>query len=435
MDGSGAPQAADVRVSTRYRAYVLALLVAVGIVGWVDRNVFAILLQSIKLEFALSDTALGLLGGVAFGVFYATLGLPVAWLADRCDRRVLIAGALALWSAMTAVCGLAAGFGTLFLARVGVGLGEAGGAPPSVSLVTDYFEPARRAFALGILYLYIPGGFVVGFLLGGWLDALVGWRMAFLAVGLPGIGLALLVLLTLREPPAGAEPSARTAPPLLDTLRYFLARPTLWHVPLGGALHGIGAFAAAVWLPAFLMRTFGISSATAGVWLALAYGGGGVLGVVCGGYVADRIVAHTGDPRWYALWPAALLLATLPCTISLYLAGSASMAVAALVAGAVLNHALLGPVTALMQNLAGPGRRAVAAAFYLFLVNLVSMGVGPVAVGALSDAFGVRLGDAAALRYALLTVITISTVLAIAHFLLAARNVRADLERVPDARP
>jgi predicted MFS family arabinose efflux permease len=434
MDGSTrlAPPIRTSPASTRYRAYVLGVLVAVGIVGWVDRNVFAILLESIKTELVLSDTALGLLGGVAFGLFYATLGLPVAWLADRCERRSLLAAALALWSLMTAACGLASGFVGLFLARVGVGVGEAGGAPASVSLVADYFAPERRAFALGVLYLYVPGGFVVGYLIGGWLDDLVGWRTALLLIGLPGLALAVLVRATLREPPRGRpERESSPVPPLLDTLRYFWARRTLRHVPLAGAIHGIGAFAAALWLPAFYMRTFDVSSTTAGLWLALAYGGGGIVGVVAGGQLADRIVARTRDQRWYALWPAAVLLGTVPCTLALYLTDSAPLAVAAAIAGALLGHAFLGPVGALMQNLAGPKRRATAAAFYLFLVNLVSMGCGPVAVGLISDGLSARLGDDA-LRYALLVIVTVTTLLAAWHFVLAARTVKSDLALAGD---
>jgi MFS family permease len=424
MDGSS-PPIAEVRAwhaSPRYRAYVLALLVLVGVVAWVDRNVFAVLLQSIKVEFALSDTALGLLGGVAFGVFYATLGLPVAWLADRYDRRALLAGALALWSAFTAACSLATGAVSLFLARVGVGVGEAGGSPPSVSLVADYFPRERRAFALGVLYLYIPLGFVVGYLVGGWLNDRVGWRAACLWLGLPGIALAVLVRLTLREPPrsVGGGPAP---PPLLATLRSFAARPALRQLPLGGAAHGVGAFAAALWLPAYFMRTFEMSSAAAGAWLALAYGLGGALGVASGGYLADALVARTRDQRWYALWPVALLLASVPVTLVLYLAAAPSMAFAALLAGAFLGHAFLGPVAALLQNLAGPERRAVAAAFYVFLVNLVSMGLGPVAVGYLSDTFTARLG-VDALRYALLSVVVTTTLLSALHFYLAARALR-----------
>jgi predicted MFS family arabinose efflux permease len=435
MDGSS-PPIAEVRAwhaSPRYRAYVLALLVLVGVVAWVDRNVFAVLLQSIKVEFALSDTALGLLGGVAFGVFYATLGLPVAWLADRYDRRTLLAGALALWSAFTAACSLATGAASLFLARVGVGVGEAGGSPPSVSLVADYFPRERRAFALGVLYLYIPLGFVVGYLLGGWLNDRVGWRAACLWLGLPGVALAVLVRLTLREPPRGEAHGAAPPPPLLVTLRSFVSRPALRQLPLGGAAHGAGAFAAALWLPAYFMRTFEMSSAAAGAWLALAYGLGGALGVSCGGYLADALVARTRDQRWYALWPVALLLASVPVTLVLYLAAAPGVAVAALLAGTFLGHAFLGPVAALLQNLAGPERRAVAAAFYVFLVNLVSMGLGPVAVGYLSDAFAARLG-VDALRYALLAVVMATTLLAALHFSLAARALRHEPLLADDAR-
>ncbi len=424
MDASGGVRA------RAYRAYVLALLVTVGIVGWVDRNVFAVLLQSIKADLALSDTELGLLGGVAFGVFYAGVGLPVAWLADRFSRSSLIAVALGLWSVMTAACGLAGGFASLFLARVGVGVGEAGGSPPSQSLIADYFPPARRARALGVFYLYIPCGFVAGYLSGGWLNELVGWRLTFLIVGVPGVLLALVVRFTLLEPPRGHADGARdveTVPDLVSTIRYFLGCPTLRHLPLAGAVHGIGAFAAAVWLPAYFMRTFEVTSATAGAWMAIAYGCGGSVGVLCGGHIADAIVRRTGDPRWYAWGCAGVILATLPCTLLLYLTHDRVVAVGSLIAATLLGHMFLGPVAALLQNLAGVRRRATAAAFYLFLVNLVSMGLGPVAVGIASDYFSARFMEGA-LRYALLAIVATTTALASMHFLLAARTLRRDLE-------
>jgi predicted MFS family arabinose efflux permease len=416
--------------SPLYRGYVLALLVSVGIAGWVDRNVLAALLQSIKLDLAFSDTELGLLGGIAFGVFYATVGLPIAWLADRSDRRSLIAAAVGLWSVMTAACGLAGGFFALFMARVGVGIGEAGGSPPSQSLVSDYFGPDRRGRAFGVLYLQIPLGFVVGYWLGGWLDGLVGWRVTFLIVGLPGVALALLVRLTLREPPrghsdtAGRSEAANTS--LATTIRFFVAQRPLRYLSLAGAAHGIGAFAAALWLPAYFMRTFAVTGATAGAWLALAYGCGGTAGVLCGGQIADALVRNTRNARWYAWGCSAVIAATLPCTALTYLAGVPTVAVAALVIATFLGHMFLGPVAALLQSLAGARRRAMVAAFYLFLVNLISVGIGPTAVGFASDRFAASFGNDA-LRWALFTVVTLTSILASGLFWFAGRTVSRDL--------
>jgi MFS family permease len=418
-------------VSPFYRVYVLALLVSVGIAGWVDRNVLAALLQSIKVDLAFSDTELGLLGGVAFGLFYATVGLPIAWLADRSDRRSLIAAAVGLWSVMTAACGLAAGFTTLFLSRVGVGIGEAGGSPPSQSLVSDYFGPERRARAFGMLYLQIPLGFVVGYWLGGWLDGLFGWRLTFLLVGLPGVALAILVRLTLREPPRGHAEVVNAAetpnPSLAATIRFFITQPALRYLALAGAAHGIGAFAAALWLPAYFIRTFAVTGATAGGWLALAYGCGGTAGVLCGGQLADALVRNTKDARWYAWGCSSVIAATLPCTALVYLADTPALAIAALVLTTLLGHMFLGPVTALLQSLAGIRRRAMVAAFYLFLVNLVSMGLGPTAVGLASDAFAATLGNDA-LRWALFAVVALASALASGLFCVAARNVPRNLD-------
>jgi len=427
---AGAPSA-HFSATRAYRGYVLALLVAVGVVGWIDRNVFAVLLESIKLDLGLSDTELGLLGGAAFGVFYAAVGLPVAWLADRGNRSLLLAAALGLFSLMTAACGLATGFASLFLARMGVGIGEAGGAPPSQSLVSDYFPPERRAFALGILYLYIPLGFLVGFALGGSLGEALGWRLAFVVVGLPGVLLALVVRLTLAEPPRGfsegtAAPPSRAA--FVATLRWFLERPSLRHLPLAGAAHGLGAFAAAVWLPSYFVRVYDIGPAEAGMWMAIAYGGGGGIGVLSGGYLADRIVRSRGDARWYAWGSAAAVAASVPCALLLYLTDRPAVAVTALLAAMTLGHMFIGPVTAMMQSLAGIERRATAAAVYLLLVNLVSMGLGPVAVGLISDALGPRLG-ADALRFALLAIVAGTGLWSAAHLLRVGKTLRGDLER------
>lgn len=431
LAGVSVARSGDAAVGTRrYRAYVLGVLVLVNVVAWVDRNVLAVLLESIKLEFLLSDTQLGLLGGAAFGIFYAAFGLPVAWLADKFDRSHIISAALSLWSSMTALCGLATGFVPLFLARIGVGVGEAGASPPSQSLIADYFPPERRAFAMGVFYLFIPLGFVIGFLGGGWMNEYLGWRPAFFVVGLPGLALAALVKLTLCEPPRGyseRRDDPEVVPRLRSTLRFFWAKRTLRHLPLAGAIHGIGAFAAAVWLPSYLIRTFGMGSGEAGSWMALAYGLGGGLGVLAGGTLTDWAARRSGDRRWYAWSSAAMLLASVPCSVVVFLAGSAEIAVAALIASTLLGHMFLGPVTAAVQGLAGIRRRAVAAALYLFLVNLVSTGLGPLVVGFASDALSPRWGTDS-LRYSLLGIVVASSLWAAGHFVLAARTLREEFE-------
>ena len=416
-------------VSNTYRYYVLALLVAVGVCSWVDRNVFSVLLESIKLEFSFSDTQLGLLGGVAFGLFYASVGLPIAYLADRYNRRNIIAIALFLWSIMTTLSGAAIGFVSLFLVRIGVGVGEAGGAPPSQSLVSDYFPPEKRGFAMGILYLYIPLGFLVGFLLGGWIDQFFGWRKAFFVVGVPGVILSILLRLTLREPPRGHAEGVRDSgvtPSLFSTVRYFCSRPSMRHIPLAGAIHGIGAWAMGVWLPAYFIRVHGMGSGEVGTWMALIYGFGGGVGVLYGGHLSDRLVKKTGDERWYMWLSALAVLVSAPFAFLIFLPKTPLPALLFLIVPITVMHMFLGPIIAMIQGLAGLRRRAVAAAFYLFLANLVSMGVGPVIVGMVSDYFNARYGNES-LRYALLVTVFVTFLWSSIHFFLSTRTLREDL--------
>lgn len=416
--------------SNAYRNYVLVLLITVGIFSWVDRNIFSILLEAIKHDFHFSDTQLGLLGGIAFGLFYASVGLPIAWLADRYNRRNIIAIALGLWSTTTALCGLATGFWTLFLARMGVGIGEAGGSPPAQSLISDYFPPERRGFALGVYFMLIPLGFLVGFLVGGWVNQFFGWRTAFLVVGVPGLILALLLRFTLREPPRGHSENLNHSappPPILSTIRYFLSRPSLRHLPLAGAIHGVGAWGAGVWMPAYFIRVHGMTSGQVGTWLALIFGIAGSIGAFYGGYIADFIVKRTGDVRWSAWFCSIVLLLTLPFSILVYLWPTPIPALLFFIFPILVGHMFLGPVTGMIQNLAGVKRRAMAAAFYLFLANLIAMGGGPLIIGVISDVFHARFGDNS-LRYSLLVLTLITTVWASVHFFLAARTLKDDME-------
>jgi predicted MFS family arabinose efflux permease len=427
-------QAVPFNLSTLYGGYVLGVLLLVGLASWVDRQVFSIVLESMKHEMRFSDTQLGLLGGIAFGLFYAAVGLPIAAYADRLNRRNIISGAVLLWSVMTSFCGLASGFGSLFLTRMGVGIGEAGGSAPSQSLLSDYFPPEKRAFAMGVFFSHVPLGYVIAYALGAWSNVSLGWRGTFIAFGIPGLLLAMLVRLTVRELPRGYSERVRVpraAPTLPEAIRYFLSRPSLRHLPMVGAAHGIGAFGAAVWMPAYFMRVHSMTVVEVGASLALIMGVVGLLGTLAGGYLSDLLVKKTGDARWYMWLPAIMLVTSIPFTILMYSSASPVVALAFYVVPALANHMLLGPVTASMQNLAGTRRRALVAAFYLFLVNLVAMGLGPFIVGALSDTFQAAWGNAS-LRYTLLVLVSTTCAWASIHLLLAARTINQDIAYARD---
>jgi predicted MFS family arabinose efflux permease len=418
-----------------YRRYALALLLAVYVCNFVDRQILSVLLQSIKREFSFSDTQLGLLGGIAFALFYSLLGLPLAALADRLNRRNLIAIALGLWSAMTAACGFASGFVSLFLARVGVGIGEAGGLPPSYSLISDYFPPARRGTALAVFGMGIPLGVLCGFLVGGWINQYFGWRAAFRVVGIPGVLLAALLALTLREPPRGrydTGPAAAAAPGIIATARYLWARRACRHLCAAGALYGLAMWGAGVWQPAFFMRVHGMSSAQVGTWLALVFGLSGASGALLGGTLGDRLHQASGDPRWYTWISAGGVLVSLPFVFLVYLWPTPVPALLFLIVPTIFGHMYLGPASALLLGIAGPRRRAVATALFALALNLVSMGLGPLLVGLSSDHLQPRFGDAA-LRYSILALVATATAWAAVHFLCAARTLRADLAAVDAA--
>jgi predicted MFS family arabinose efflux permease len=417
------------QVTAGYRRYVLGLLLLVYVFNFVDRQILSVLLEPIKREFSLSDTQLGLLGGIAFALFYSIVGFPMAWLADRFNRRNIIAVALGLWSAMTAVCGLATGFPSLFLARVGVGIGEAGGMPPSYSLISDYFPPERRGTALAVFGMGIPLGVLTGFLLGGWVNEFFGWRAAFRVVGIPGIIVALVVGLTLREPPRGifdGERSVGAPPSIWATARHLWARPACRHLCMAGALYGLAAWGAGVWQPSFFMRVHGMSSGEAGTWLALVFGLSGATGAFVGGALSDRLYRATGDARWYTWISAGGVLVSIPFVFLVYTWPTPVPALLFLIVPTIFGHMYLGPSMALLLGIAGARRRAVASAIYALILNLLSMGFGPLLIGLSSDHLQPRFGNAG-LRYSILTLVVVATSWAAIHFLLAARTIRADL--------
>jgi predicted MFS family arabinose efflux permease len=410
-------------------AYVLLLLWLTLLLRFIDLQIVAVLLEPLKAEFRLTDTQLGLLGGFAFAIFYGLLGLPVAWIADRYCRKNLIAIAVGVWSLMTALCAGAGSFGQLLLARIGVGVGEAGGTPPAFSLLSDYVPPARRATAFAIVNSSQPIGVFCGLLIGGWIAASYGWRMAFLAAGIPGVVLAVVIWTTLREPPRGRfEPRVPVvAGDVREVARYLFGLASYRHLVAANTLALVGAAGGGVWIPSYFMRVHGMSLPETASWLAIIYGCAGTLGVIIGGAIADRLVSAGKQRRvgWYAWVPALSLIAVLPFSGIVFLAPEKTLALSAHVFGVILMHAWLGPHHATIQSLAGPARRSMATAINLLIVNVVGLGSGPLIVGMLNDALAPTLG-AEAIRYSLLGVVALSFTWAAAHFWLAGRTLNKD---------
>jgi predicted MFS family arabinose efflux permease len=425
---ASAAAGSEFRVSRAYLYYVIAVLWVVMLLRFVDLQIVAVLLEPIRREFEVSDTLLGFMTGSAFAIFYGTLGVPVAWLADRYNRRNIIAAAVGLWSAMTAVCGLAGSFTALFFARMGVGVGEAGGQPPAYSLVSDYVAPEKRSSIFAILNSAVPFGVFCGFIIGGWVSQHYGWRAAFMVVGLPGVLIALLIWFTVREPPRGfSENRTNVATvPLGETFGYLWRTRSYRHLVLATAIFTLGAIGSGIWIPSFFVRVHGMANAEVAVWLAFIYGGGGVLGAMLGGFLADRLVARDNDKRWYAWLSGIAAAAILPFSFFVYLWPDPITALLVHIGTTILMHSWMGPAYGTVQSLAGVTRRAMAAAINGLAVNLLALGFGPLIVGAASDYFNARYGENS-LRYSILTVVVVCYSWAALHFLLASRTLRQDL--------
>lgn len=413
------------------RHYVLGLLTFVYVFNFADRQILAILLQPIKEELLLSDTQLGFLSGIAFALFYVTLGLPIARLADRKKRVNIIAVSIAIWSLMTAVCGFATSFFQLLLARIGVGIGEAGCTPPAHSLISDYFRTEERSAALGVYSLGMSVGGFLGILLGGWIAELYGWRMAFFVVAVPGIFLAVLVKLTIKEPARGMADGVKSdsgadgedVPAFLDVLRFLWARKSFRHATLGTSLLAATGFGSATWLPPFLYRVHGMSLGEIGTWLALITVVGGATGTMAGGFFGGRLIAR--DVRWHVWLPGIVMLAGIPFSIIGLLAGSKYLALGMFLIPTFLHSMYVGPTMALIQRQAPLRMRAMAVAVFFFFTNLIGMGGGPLLIGFISDMMTASFAENA-LRYALLSMM-VFTVWSGLHYLWAARYVTRDL--------
>ena len=395
-------------MSTAYRAYVLALLVVVYTFNFIDRVIVGILAEPIKRDLALTDTQLALMGGAAFALFYTLLGVPVARLADRASRTWIMTGALALWSGFTSLCGQAQSFAQLLLARVGVGVGEAGGVAPAFSLISDYFPPRQRARALAVFSFGVPIGSGLGTLLGGLVASWVDWRVAFLAVGAGGLLLAPVFRLTVREPerggldgpalPSAAGPSPAARRSLAEVLRMLAGKPSFLLLTLGASSSSVVGYGLLFWTPSFFMRSHGLSLAQTAWFVGLGTLAFGVAGIWLGGWAADRFGARHKPA--YALVPALLLVSIVPFLVAGALVPSVVAALALFSVPMALNAGWTGPVYSTLQHLVVPQVRATASAVFLFMINLIGIGGGTLFVGALSDYLAPRFGHDA-LRYAL----------------------------------
>lgn len=419
------------RFSPAYRNYALAVLFMGYVVNFIDRSILAILLEPIKLDLELNDTQLGLLGGLAFALFYTTLGIPIAALADRWSRVKILSIAMIIWSGMTALCGMAQSFLMLLAARIGVGVGEAGASPPSHSLISDYFPIEKRATALSIYALGIPFGSMIGNLVGGWGAEELGWRHTFVLVGLPGILIALFIWFTLREPPRGmadaamAPSTSQAAPPVKQVLGLLWQRVSFRHLSVAAGLHSFVGYGAGTWNAPFLIRSHEMPIAEVGSWLAL-ISGIGAIGTFLGGYLADKLAARSQDRRWYLWVPGYATLAMVPFQFVAYLYGGIWAVIPCLGLVAVLGGMYLGPSFAMTQALVTLRMRALASATLLFMLNIIGMGLGPYLVGVASDLLAPEFATDS-LRYALCLAVLVN-VWAALHYFVGARSLRRDLQ-------
>jgi MFS family permease len=403
------------------RNYVLVLLLLAYIFNFVDRQIIGILAVSIKADLALSDTQLGLLGGLAFAIFYTGLGIPIALAADRWNRVKILSLGLALWSLFTALCGVSQNYWQLFIARMGVGVGEAGGVAPAYSLIADYFPETTRARALAIFACGIPIGSAIGVVAGGWIASHVDWRIAFIVVGLAGLPLALFIRLTVAEP---QRVGAVDVPPgLRAVLAVLIRKPSFWCLSFGSAFAAVPLYGLMFWLPSLLRRSFGLELLD----LSFYYGSiillGGIAGLWLGGLAGDRLGARK---QAYGLVPAATVLLAAPAYAIAIFAPNLVIGWILLLIPQALAMVYVGPVVAAIQQVVPPAMRATASAIYLLIGNLIGYGLGTVFFGLLSDMMAHSLGTES-LRYAILCGLGFYPLSAVA-MLLAARKLPSDWE-------
>ena len=381
----------------RERRIMLVLMTAAYTLNFVDRTIVASIGQAIKVDLKITDTQLGLLGGLYFALLYTLLGLPLARLAERWSRVNIISGAILIWSGFTALCGTAGSYATLAAYRFGVGVGEAGLSPPAHSLISDYYPPHKRASALSVYSLGVPIGVMIGAVAGGWLAQNYSWRVAFIALGLPGVLLALAIRLIVKEPPRGAweavaqpRPEYRVSDDLREIGRVaksMFGNWTLFNMMAGITLVSFAGYGGGAFVQPYWARAFGLDYAQIGLITGIIGGASQGVGVLLGGFASDRL-ARRGAPLWYGLVPALGIALAYPFILGIYTVDSWQAAAVWLIFPGALSYTYMGPTYGVVQNAFPPARRATATAVLFFVLNLIALGFGPPLTGWVIDHLG-----------------------------------------------
>ncbi|WP_276591690.1 spinster family MFS transporter [Sphingomicrobium nitratireducens] len=407
---------------------MMAMLVIAYTLNFIDRQIIGILAEPIKLDLKLSDGQLGWMGGTAFALFYTALAIPVALLADRKNRSWIITIGLALWSGATALCGMAMNFWQLFLARMSVGVGEAAGAAPAYSLISDLYPAEARARALAIFSLGIPLGSALGVLFGGLLAATVDWRAAFIAVGLAGLVFAPIFKFFVRDPGHGhaADGVSEAAPSVGTVFRTVAAKPSFWMLGFGAGLASMAGYGFAFWIPSFLARSFELSLVDRSWLMAGMFGVGGAVGIYAGGVLGDRLgAARVGG---YAKLVAIAFAVTLPAYLLAFSSTNLAASFFLFLVPTALSLMWLGPVVTAITKLVPARMRATASALFLFINNLLGLGLGSPLIGEISDALTPVYGDEA-LRYSAMLATSVYAAAAFLMWLASRRLDRDVVER------
>jgi predicted MFS family arabinose efflux permease len=415
------------QTTDRYKWVVLATLTMVYVFNFIDRQVLVILQEPIKAELGLSDTQLGLLTGLTFAALYVILGIPIARLADKGNRRNIIVVSLAFWSLMTAVSGASKNFLQLFLSRVGIGIGEAGGSPPAHSIISDYFPPKQRATALVIYSSGVYIGILLGFVIGGLIAQSYGWRIAFYSLGIPGIAFAIVLYFVVKEPIKGRlDAVALTGAnlSLKEVIKTLAGKKTFIYLALATGFLAFGSYGFGNFSASFLARTHQVDVGTAGIMLGLVLGIGGMIGTFFGGFLADNLSQK--DIRWHIWLP---MIVAVPGFFFFYLilfSESLSWVYFGMLMSTISTAVFFGPTIAVIHSLVNAKMRAFSSAVWFFIMNLIGLGLGPLTIGVLSDYLQPEYGDLS-LRWAFCAIF-ITGFISISLFYLASKSYKSDLE-------